>query len=158
MTNENSFGGYATTLDGDHVTLDAETAEALWAACEASERERKALMPDMQAALSVRGQVYARLRDFGWREGMYCPKGGEDFAAILQGSSGIFPACYVGRWPTGSISVMGDEYSHAAILWKPVDDLDDYERQRLAECVDMERRAADAEVRRFARMAQHEKE
>ncbi len=158
MSGEKSFGGYATTLDGDHVTLDAETAEAIWAACEASERERKALMPDMQAALSVRGQVTARLRDFGWREGMYCPKGGEDFAAITQGSSGIFPACYVGDWPTGSIWVMDDEYDHQAVLWKAMADLDDYERARLAECIDLERRAADAEVKRFAQMAQYEEE
>lgn len=72
-------------------------------------RQRSAdLMPDEQSALRVLYMAWERLKDFGWREPMYCPKDGTTFDVIELGSTGVFTGRYVGEWPDGMYETMDD--------------------------------------------------
>lgn len=101
------------TLRGDDGELrheplyENEAAEIL----KRIENEKKIiaeLMPDQESALLMLGRVNQRLRDFGWREAIYCPKDGSLFDVIEFGSTGIHTANYEGSWPDGKFYVYDD--------------------------------------------------
>lgn len=104
--------GHKTFRDGPlgfrHEPLTRAEANAILAACETHRKKREALMPDEKSALHMMFDAYDRLRDFGWREAIYCPKDGSHFQVIEAGSTGIFDAYYDGEWPTGSWWVCED--------------------------------------------------
>lgn len=100
-------------------------------------------------ALCVLSSAKERLRELGWREGQYCPKGGEEFAVIEWGCSGIFPAVYHGEWPNGSL-LYCDSFNHPhGCMFKPIANLTDAERQKMNECIDRDRVMSDREARAF---------
>lgn len=78
-------------------------------------------MPTDDAALQVMFAAFERLRALGWREAMYCPKGGTVFDSISAGSTGIHPCHYDGEWPKGSYWVNdgGDLWPANPILFRP---------------------------------------
>lgn len=141
--------GRLTRLDGSHVTLSPEDAEALWNAVEEAAAKRAETMPTTHDALCVISSAKQRLGELGWREGQYCPKGGEEFAVIEWGCTGIFPAVYHGEWPNGSL-LYCDSFNHPhGCMFKPLANLTDAERKMMNECIDRDRVMSDREARAF---------
>jgi len=91
-----------------------------WHGYEVEKAETERLMPDQKAALKMLSRAFHRLKDFGWRETIYCPKDGRPFQAIEAGSTGIHSAHYEGKWPDGSWWVWdgGDMYPSRPILFR----------------------------------------
>lgn len=85
-----------------HEPLTAGEADALMQHAEQRQRERVERMPDEKAAINALFDAWLRLKDFGWKEPMYCPKDGTPFKIIELGSTGIFDGAYRGTWPDGS--------------------------------------------------------
>lgn len=96
--------GHKTFVDGDrrwHEPLRRDEADAIWEACKAAEAKRAVDMPDVQSAIHTMQNAFARLKELGWREAVYCPKDGSEFEVIEPGSTGIHRCVYEGEWPTG---------------------------------------------------------
>jgi hypothetical protein len=55
---------------------------------------RANLMPTQYDALAIMCQAHERLRDLGWREGMYAPKDGTTFETVQAGSTGVHDCYY----------------------------------------------------------------
>lgn len=89
---------------------------------ESAKTQRDWRTPDEKAHLNVMGVAYGKLRELGWNDIIYCPKDGSWFLSICAGSTGVFPCCYRGEWPTGGwwVSDAGDEWPARPILWKPM--------------------------------------
>lgn len=110
------FSGSARLTDGSRVMLSPDEAKALWDAVEASQEKAKADFPDEQTALREISRAMQRLRDFGWSDGIHCPKDGSEFEIIEAGSTGVFRCRYDGKWPDG--------------MWMTFDDHDIYPSSR----------------------------
>lgn len=82
-----------------HEPLTRAEGEALWEAAKAAEAERAVRMPDEHAAIRAMFDAWLRLKELGWREGMYAPKDGSTFKIIELGSTGIFDCYSHGDWP-----------------------------------------------------------
>ena len=99
----NDIVGHKTFSDGPmsfrHEPLTRAEADVLWAAAEAAEAKRAADMPTEQDAIDMLFQAQQRLKELGWKEGMYCPKDGSAFKTIEAGSTGIFDCTCHGEWP-----------------------------------------------------------
>jgi hypothetical protein len=144
--------GHKTMVDGTHVPLRRDEADALWASIESAKAARIALMPDWAAALQMMSDALSRLNDEGWARGAYCPKDGSPFAIIEFGSTGIFEAFYSGTWPDGHV-IACDFVSHPdGMLWKAIDKLSPAERAKLDECMALDKQMHEREVRAFAAM------
>lgn len=102
-----------------HEPLTRAEAEALSASVDAAQAKREAAMPDEQSAIKHMWDGWYRLKDFGWREAVYCPKDGSHFQAIEAGSTGIHDCNYQGEWPNGSWWLYdGDVWPSRPILFK----------------------------------------
>jgi hypothetical protein len=101
MSDEPEFVGWKTLSDGTHVGLTAAEGAAIWEESERRRTDRAARMPDEKSALNAMFEAFDRLREIGWREGMYAPKDGTMFQIIEGGSTGIFECSYSGEWPNG---------------------------------------------------------
>lgn len=95
------YFGHMTMADGSHVPLSGADAAAIWNSAMSAKAWRELVMPDTRDALNTMFDAFARLKDLGWREAMYCPKDGTHFEAITAGSTGTFECWYDGQWPTG---------------------------------------------------------
>lgn len=106
MADERKVVGHKTFGDGAggfrHEPLYADEAEELWRHAEEKDAYRRQLMPTEQDAIALFFDAWQRLKDFGWREAVYCPKDGTHFDAIEPGSTGIHDCAYEGEWPKGS--------------------------------------------------------
>lgn len=58
-------------------------------------------MPDTDAALRAIADAVDRLRELGWRDGIYAPKDGTIFETVSAGSTGIHKCSYSGQWADG---------------------------------------------------------
>lgn len=105
---DDQYYGHMTLADGSHVALTADAAKALWEASDAAQRKAEADFPDEQTALREISRAKQRLHDFGWRDGIYCPKDGSEFEIIEAGSTGVFRARYDGTWPDGMWMTFAD--------------------------------------------------
>lgn len=94
--------GHATLSDGSHRPIRRSEADEIMKQIKANEARIAALMPDEAAALRMLTDAFYRLKDFGWREAIYCPKDGRTFNVIECGSSGVHVAHYEGQWPKGT--------------------------------------------------------
>lgn len=102
-----------------HEPLKRSEADALWARAEASRIARETAMPDEKSAISHMWDGWYRLKDFGWREVIYCPKDGTHFQVIEAGSTGIHDCNYQGEWPNGSwLLYDGDVWPSRPILFR----------------------------------------
>lgn len=87
--------GHATMVDGSHVPLTKEDAEAIWAAVETSRAKREAQMPTARDALSALISAETRLRELGWmRGGGLKVRRGDDCAVAEQGSTGMWKGLF----------------------------------------------------------------
>lgn len=105
---EGGYFGHMTMADGSHVPLTEAGAKALWEATERAQAKAEADFPDEQTALREISRAMQRLRDFRWRDGIYCPKDGSEFEVIEAGSTGIFRCRYDGEWPDGMWMTFAD--------------------------------------------------
>ena len=96
------FSGHLTKRDGSRAIMSSEEAELLWRQSEANEQRKRDLMPTEESAIKAMFDGWYRLRAFGWREAIYCPKDGSTFQVIEAGSTGIHTAHYEGEWPEGT--------------------------------------------------------
>lgn len=105
-----------------HTPLTRAEADALWAQVEASDKRRKELMPDEDAAIRLLFDAHLRLKEFGWREIFYAPKGGE-FLVIEPGSTGKHRCVYMEEPTRGSFWVQDDEGGSPShpVLFKPLE-------------------------------------
>ena len=111
VTVRDRVAGHKTYRDGlgfRHEPLYEDEAAALMAQVEASDARRKELMPDEDAAIRMFFDAYIRLKDFGWRDAVYCPKDGTTFKVIEAGSTGKHDCIYQGDWPNGTWWIVGD--------------------------------------------------
>ena len=107
-----------------HVPMTQAEADALLASIEADDARRNELMPTEDSARLMFFDAWLRLKDFGWKEAIYCPKDGSVFEAIEPGSSGVHACSYEGEWPKGSWWVHEDGHScpsHPALYRKRKD-------------------------------------
>lgn len=102
-----------------HEPLTRAEADKIIARANAEDRRRREQMSDEQSAIRHMWDGWYRLRDFGWREAIYCPKDGTHFQAIEAGSTGIHDCNYQGKWPHGSWWLFdGDIWPAQPILFK----------------------------------------
>ena len=101
-------------------TLTRTEAQKLWDEVQRSKAETDAKLPDERATILAMTEAFHRMRDFGWREAIYCPKDGSVFEAIEAGSSGIHDCFYEGEWPNGRwwILANGDMCPSHPILFR----------------------------------------
>lgn len=93
--------------------------EKMLAGIEAAKQKRAEKMPDEKAALAQMFEAYTRLKEMGWNDAIYCPKGGAIFSAITAGSTGIHKCNYIGEWPNGSWWIYdGDVWPASPILYR----------------------------------------
>lgn len=116
MGDDREYSGSGRLADGSRVMFTPEQAKALWEASEAAQAKAAADFPDQQSALREISRAVQRLRDFGWRDGIYGPKDGSEFEVIEAGSTGVFRCRYDGQWPDG--------------MWMTFDDSDVYPSSR----------------------------
>ena len=137
------YHGHATLSDGAHVAPSEDVMMSLWNAAMQRKADAARDMPTTKDALNGMHTGLSRLRDLGWKDGIYCPKDGEPFAMIQFGSTGIFEGWYMGEWPDGRVYSC-DYLSHPhGLMWKPLDALTDDERAEFEECMGREREAMD---------------
>jgi hypothetical protein len=115
--------------------ITGEAAAAIWDAIERQNAADEAAMPDTLAAMIALQRARERLQKLGWREGVYCPKDGSNFAVIQYGSTGIFAGTYVGDWPTGVVWIADETCAPQGIMWKPLDKLTEAESARMDTCI-----------------------
>lgn len=150
MSDGEKYHGHATMEDGTHVALTDAEARSIWDAAMKIKADAARDMPTTKDALLIMQHGYSRLRDLGWKDGIYCPKNGEPFAMIQFGSTGIFEGWYTGEWPNGSVYCC-DYLNHPhGMLWKPLGALTDDERAKLEECMTRERAAMDRMIDNLA--------
>jgi len=100
-----------------------EQAAAILAEMKRTDAEREAAMPDWQAALHQMLVAQERLKKLGWRDAVYCPKDGTDFAIIEPGSTGVFTGFYLGEWPDGHICSEDYIVRPEGKMFKPIAEL-----------------------------------
>jgi hypothetical protein len=127
IVDPNEVVGHKTLRDESgrthHEPLTRAEADELLRHVEEQKARRDGLMANEQAAIAMFFDAWLRLKDFGWREAVYCPKDGRMFHAIEPGCTAILDCTYEGEWPNGSWWSYADGDcgpSHPA-LFKPKD-------------------------------------
>jgi hypothetical protein len=86
--------------------------------------ERARLMPDAAAALRTICDAVERLKELGWRDGIYMPKDGTTVETVEAGSTGIHKCRYEGQWAEGYFMHMDDRDMYpsrqAPLMWRPL--------------------------------------
>ena len=145
------YYGHATLEDGSHVPLTAEDAKALWEAAERSADDRAALMPTSDAAMRVISDAHQRMNDLGWwKGGGLRVRRGDECAVREDTSTGIWSG-----WldQDGEYVHYCDSVSAPRKVWlKPITDLTEDERERMAECDASERKWRDRMIQSFVDM------
>jgi hypothetical protein len=118
----NPVVGHKTMKDGSHLPIRQDEADRLLEQIEQEKARRETLMPDEKSAIHAMFDGWLRLKDFGWREAIYCPKDGTPFEVIEAGSTGIHRCHYSGEWPNGHwwVEDEGDLWPSRPILFRPL--------------------------------------
>lgn len=135
MSEDVVYSGHVTMSDGTHVQLPPGEAEKIIEAIRQNDALQAERMPTSADALRLLCDARERLRRLGWRDGMYCPKDGTEFAAVEYGSTGIFTATMTENWPNGFAYVEDNHVHLSGIMWKPLNQLtadEEAARQRSA--------------------------
>lgn len=126
-----------------------EQAKAIFEAIKERDEDRAARLPDHRAALDHACVARERLRALGWREGVYCPKDGSEFALIQWGSTGVHLGWYMGEWPTGNIYCGDFMVEPEAVMFKPLDELSEDEAADLDRSVAADKEFMDRQIQAF---------
>jgi hypothetical protein len=128
------YHGHMTMSDGSHKALTADEAEALWRAIERDAEDRARLMPTSDDAMRAILDAQQRMKALGWRKGLGIVgvKRGDECAVREDGSTGIWSG-WVDQ--DGKYVNYCDCVSDPRKVWlKPLTDLTDDERAKMAEC------------------------
>jgi hypothetical protein len=119
-----------------HEPLTRAEADALWQAAEEAKTKRAYDMPDEQAAIRTLFDAWQRLKELGWRDGMYAPRDGKHFRIIELGSTGIFDCVCEGKSPRFTWTTLDerDAYpsSHPPAMFRLYPDDEAKEKERWA--------------------------
>lgn len=121
--------GHKTLYDGRgghrHEPLTKAEADEIMAEIDRRDAKRAADMPTERDAVNALMEAYLRLKEFGWREAIYCPKDGAPFKVIEAGSTGFHDCHYQGEWPEGRwwVHSEGDLWPSRPILFKATEEL-----------------------------------
>lgn len=143
------YHGHMTMKDGSHKALTADEAEAIWQAAERSAEERARLMPTSDDAMRVILDAQQRMKSLGWRKGLGLigVKRGDECAVREDGSTGIWSG-WVDQ--DGKYVYYCDGVSDPRKVWlKPLADLTEDERSKMAECDKDEREWHDRMIQSF---------
>ncbi len=143
------YHGHKTLIDGTHVPLTEDEADAIWKAVDAAKVKRDQEMPTAQDALRALIEAQQRLQELGWRlGGGLRVKRGDECAVAETGSTGIW---------RGHLDADGkyvqycDCVSDPRKCWlKPLADLSDEERAHMETCDEREAEAYTAMIDRWA--------
>jgi hypothetical protein len=142
------YHGRKTLIDGSHVPLTSEEAEALWKSVEAAKQKRAETMPRVQDALSAMLDAKQRMQELGWWQGGGLRVRRGDQCAVAEfGSTGIWSG-----WvdDEGKYVHYCDSVTDKRRAWlKPLAELTDDERARMKECDEREALAFRAELDRL---------
>lgn len=127
-----------------------DQAKAIFEAIKERDEDRAARLPDHRAALDQASVARERLKALGWRDGVYCPKNGKEFALIQWGSTGVHLGWYTGEWPTGSIYCGDFLVEPQAVMFKPLDQLTDAERADMDRSVESDKQFMERQYRAFS--------
>ena len=127
-----------------------EQAAAIFEAIKERDAEREARMPDYRAALHQASVAKERLTKLGWREGIYCPKDGTEFALIEWGSTGVHCGHYMGDWPEGDIYCGDFMVPPHAVMFKTMDKLTDDEKAALDRSIEDDKQFMERQFRAFS--------
>lgn len=142
------YHGHMTMKDGSHEPMTKEMAQALWDASERSAEYRARLMPTSDDAMRVILDAQQRMRALGWRKGLGFLSGvkrGEECAVREDGSTGIWSG-----WidQDGTYVNYCDCVTDPRKVWlKPLSDLSEDERAKMAECDKDDREFHDRMIR-----------
>ena len=85
------YHGHKTMLDGSHVPLTEDEADALWQHVEDVKAQEALDMPTAQDALRMLIRAESRLKDLGWwKGGGLRVKRGDECAVAETGSTGMW--------------------------------------------------------------------
>jgi hypothetical protein len=145
------YHGHKTLIDGTHVPLTSDEAEALWKAVEAEKVRREETMPTARDALGMLIQAQQRLNELGWwLGGGLRVRRGDECAVAQTGSTGMWTGHVDDEYVT-----FADSVSKPRDVWlKPLADLTDDERQHMDECNRREAIAFEADMKRYASLAE----
>lgn len=125
------YHGHMTHKDGTHTALSREEAEALWKYAEDQSAKEAEQMPEAWDATSQIISAKQRLRRLGWSEGGGLRvRRGDECAVIELGSTGMWTGWLDddGKY----VHYAGSVSSRRKVWLKPISDLTDVERERLA--------------------------
>lgn len=128
------YRGHMTMNDGTHKPLTADEAKAIWKAMERSAEDRARLMPTSDDAMRVMLDAQQRMKALGWRKGLGIigVKRGDECAVREDGSTGIWSG-WVDQ--DGKYVNYCDGVTDPRKVWlKPLADLTEDERTKMAEC------------------------
>jgi hypothetical protein len=131
MSEDRFKHGWRTMSDGSRVPLQPQDAADLHAAIQKIVADRAVKLPTAVAALSAVSEATERLRELGWST--IGPRDGEEKAMIQFGSTGMWHAFRHGDYYHSEDCVYG--LRDKTLFFKPIDDLTDDERERVAYCV-----------------------
>lgn len=133
---EEQFSGSMTTTDGRRVQLSAEEAKALWDACIEAQKERADRQPDTAACLAAMSSAETRLKELGWRSGVYCPRDGSAFAVCEVGSTGMWAGHWTeNRTDTRGFIIAADcVHRPDEVYFKPIGQLTEAETALIKKC------------------------
>jgi hypothetical protein len=148
VSDDPKYVGWATMTDGTHRGITSAEAENLWKAIDDRRADRALAMPDEQSAIKAMFSAYDRLRELGWREGIYAPKDGSKFQIIEGGSTGVFECHYSGAWPNGYWMTVDDRdcypSSSAPLLYRMFPDDEAKQKAKMAAAAEAFRKERDA--------------
>lgn len=141
------YYGHKTLIDGTHVALTSDEAEALWKSVEASKQRRADTMPRVQDALSAMLDAKQRMEELGWWQGGGLRVRRGDQCAVAEfGSTGIWSGLVDDE---GKYVYYCDCVTDRRHAWlKPLADLTEDERAHMAKCDANEALAFSAELER----------
>lgn len=149
------YHGHKTLIDGTHVPLTKDEADAIYEAAMQAREKRAQDMPTARDALAALIRAQQRLNELGWwKDNSLCVKGGDECAVAETGSTGMWR----GRLDDERRFVhYGDYASDPRKCWlKPLGELSDDERAWMEECDKREAEALTAMLDRIS--AQQERD
>lgn len=144
-----AYYGHKTLIDGSHVPLSRDEADALWQRVEEAKAKRAEEMPTAQDALRVLIAAQERMKELGWWQGGGLRvKPGDDCAVAETGSTGMWR----GHLDKDRQYVhYCDCVSDPRKCWlKPLDELTADERAHVETCDRNEAEAYEAMLDRYA--------
>lgn len=124
--------GWRTMHDGRRIPLTEQEAKDLHLLIKERKASRAGKLPTAVAALEAISEATQRLRELGWNT--IGPREGEEKAMIQYNSTGMWHATRQGEYFHAEDCVYG--LRDKSLFFKPLDQLTDDERERIAYCVE----------------------